>query len=961
MKFSALLLVIPTLIIATPKYEEIPDQNTLVIETPSLQQRQTAKIRLENGLEAYLISDPQTDKSGAALAVKAGSWHNPKEYPGMAHFLEHMLFLGTKDYPDEKEFSTYISNHGGQNNAYTASESTVYFFCVNNENLPGALDRFSQFFHAPLFKQSGMGRELKAVNQEHEKSKESDPWQWYMIFKETGNQNHPNKEYSCGTADTLNKIPPGELRAWFQNHYCANQMILTIYSSLDIETLKTEVAKNFSPITNAKLRTPENVGKLTSSAQEGHITYIKPVSEMRTLRMVWDLPTDLSNDVENCTADFLAYILSKKTEGSLATKLKKEELAESIYVESEQEGRDHALFVVDMDLTKYGILNADQSIERFYEMLASLKAEKIHSYLFEEMQQMSEIHYAHQSRTNAIDYVRRTVEGLLQEPIETYPQKTSRPSTYNAQKMQRLLNHLKPETCVYYIIASPELTGVEPEKQEKWLGGEYTIKPIPSTLLANWSKAEPNPALHAPRPNPYLPKNLHLVQNRKLSEPTPLYDDKYGKIYYMPDSEYGTPESVYQFHFKSPEIDGTPRQMALLDLYTYAIHESLSQPISYANAAGLHVTIAPKELSLLIDITGYSEKAPLLLQEITQKLKEATPSRDQFEIYRDIMLRNYNQKKNDLLFRQSIEVMGSIVSNCTPNSTQKAEALAQISYEDYLEYNRKLLKQSYVEGSIVGNTSQETAQLLWQNLRNTLTYTPYPKEAQHQSKYLSLTPDNGPFIVKKQSPLKANATLLLIEQGPSTPERRAAQIALNSAMRQTFFDTLRTKQQTGYIVSSWNQEIAGQLIQTFGVQSTTHHPNELLSRYELFLESYMIDFETEFSETQFTKIKEGLISQFKKPPTNLGAYADQVHRLAFNRSGDFAYKQKLISALENLTYAQLKEEALNFYSRDNRRRIALFYKGQVPRNETFKYRMVNGHSLQEVGTFVSKDSANQKF
>ena len=59
-------------------------------------------------LEAYLISDPGVHESAAALAVEAGSWQDPKEYPGMAHFLEHMLFMGTTAYPNESEYMHYI-------------------------------------------------------------------------------------------------------------------------------------------------------------------------------------------------------------------------------------------------------------------------------------------------------------------------------------------------------------------------------------------------------------------------------------------------------------------------------------------------------------------------------------------------------------------------------------------------------------------------------------------------------------------------------------------------------------------------------------------------------------------------------------------------------------------------------------------------------------------------------------
>ena len=62
---------------------------------------------LENGMKIVLVSDPTTDKAAAALDVNIGSMSDP--VPGLAHFCEHMLFLGTKKYQDENEYNRYLS------------------------------------------------------------------------------------------------------------------------------------------------------------------------------------------------------------------------------------------------------------------------------------------------------------------------------------------------------------------------------------------------------------------------------------------------------------------------------------------------------------------------------------------------------------------------------------------------------------------------------------------------------------------------------------------------------------------------------------------------------------------------------------------------------------------------------------------------------------------------------------
>ena len=75
-------------------------------------------------VQVLLVSDETTDKSAAALDVHIGHMSDPVNLPGLAHFCEHMLFLGTEKFPDENEYSKFLSQHGGSFNAFTSSDHT---------------------------------------------------------------------------------------------------------------------------------------------------------------------------------------------------------------------------------------------------------------------------------------------------------------------------------------------------------------------------------------------------------------------------------------------------------------------------------------------------------------------------------------------------------------------------------------------------------------------------------------------------------------------------------------------------------------------------------------------------------------------------------------------------------------------------------------------------------------------
>ena len=124
-------------------------------------------LQLDNKLRVMLIHDPEADKSAASLDVKVGCSLDPKPLYGTAHFLEHMLFQGTEKYPRENEYSEYMQNHGGYNNAYTSLTDTNYHFECSNPGFEEGLDRMSQFFICPSFSEASAEKEVKAVDSEY--------------------------------------------------------------------------------------------------------------------------------------------------------------------------------------------------------------------------------------------------------------------------------------------------------------------------------------------------------------------------------------------------------------------------------------------------------------------------------------------------------------------------------------------------------------------------------------------------------------------------------------------------------------------------------------------------------------------------------------------------------------------------------------------------------------------------
>ena len=255
---------------------------------------------LPNKLEVITISDPETAVASAAMDVDLGSMSDPKDLPGLAHFIEHMLFLGTEKYPNESGYQNYLSEHGGYSNASTSLENTNYHFNVTSGHLKDVLDQFAAFFTCPLFTQSATDRELKAIESEHAKNVQSDVFRFFQFIKDVSNPDYPFSNFATGNMATLREQPAAKgidtrdkMIDHYRAHYSANLMKLVIYGKESNEVLRQWVEQMFSDIPNKDLSPPKHEGRAYTPKEIGHWYTLVPVRNQRSLVLHFPLSVSL--------------------------------------------------------------------------------------------------------------------------------------------------------------------------------------------------------------------------------------------------------------------------------------------------------------------------------------------------------------------------------------------------------------------------------------------------------------------------------------------------------------------------------------------------------------------------------------------------------------------------------------------------------------------------------------------
>lgn len=910
-------------------YEVIEDLNELKISSPTFKEVKTLKIRLDNGLEALLISDPNATSSAAALSVETGSWHDPAEYPGMAHFCEHMLFMGSEKYPDESAIQKAVLDNGGQLNAYTKSDRTVYMFSNNHNTFNATFDIFAQFFISPLFKEDAVKRELNAVDQEFSKNLEHDGWRAFMVFKETGNPDHPNRKFSTGNASTLSVIPLEALKNWYRLHYSAHQMHLIVYANQELDALAHLVNKSLSQVPVAS--TPKlPYDRLTSSEQLGAITYITPIRELRTVTLNWEIPTHLYEDLEAKPSSLIAYNLSYQGEKSLYSLLKEKGYLEELHASTDPMSKNSALLSLELSLTKQGIEELDDVLKICFASINTLKMRSVPSHLFSEYRKMKQLDYEWQSRVSPFQFVMNAADAMIEESLATFPSKLVTLHTYKPKALQDLLSLMTPENAMITVLADPKYTKQKHDRKEKWQGAEYTIVKLDQEKLALWSKPSSEHDLLATKPNSFIPSKLSLISREQLPlsfEPTLLANNPQGKCFFAQDHFYLIPEVAIQLGVKSPLISSEAKNIVMTDLFLVSLENRLSSLLSEGQRAGLSARFSQGPFKIKLAIQGYQDKIDLFTKRIFDEMVHLSVNEQEFNRFKDTLLADYENGESNLAFFQANELLGSLLYNNVLTSQELAETLAPLTFEEFSSFCEDLFEKVYLEGFVTGNLTETDGAKLWNSLKEGHSFTPFLPENHYKRKVLHLPDGATPFTITKHSDRLGNATSLMLQMGEFSFAKLSALDLLSPVMSESFFRTLRSVQQTGYIVKAWSSEDDRELSLNLAVHSVTHSPEELLGRFELFLEEFDKGLEQNITKERFLALKEARILHYQKPFDNLYDYSAHMNFFAFQKEENFTRRQKLIEAIQNLSYEDFTKEIHALITRQNTKRVAIFVVG----------------------------------
>uniref|UniRef100_A0A1B6BXU5 Nardilysin n=1 Tax=Clastoptera arizonana TaxID=38151 RepID=A0A1B6BXU5_9HEMI len=832
----------------------------------------------EDDSEGELEEDTDAEQgeklAACALSIGVGSFSDPEKIQGLAHFLEHMIFMGSDKYPLENEFDNFIKKSGGSDNASTECEYTTFYFDCHEKHLFKAMDIFSNFFASPLMKKNAMQREREAVEAEFQMALPSDSNRSMQIIYSTASSANPVHKFMWGNLKTLRDgIDDNELHEsvheFKKRHYSAHRMTLAIQARLPMKTLEDWVIECFSSIPSNEL--PADNFKTSSeyflTEKFCKLYTVEPVKDQNSVRLTWVLPP-IVDLYKSKPLNYISWLIGHEGKGSLSSYLQKNLWALEVGASCGEDGAEqnslYTLFSITIYLTTLGLSNLSQVLTSTFEYIKLLKTIGPSDRIFKEIQLMENIGFKFKAEINSADYVESLVEQMQVYPSTDYITGNDLYFEYKPELIEEFLNKIKHDNVNILLLSKLSASKVNLEQVEPWFGTKYNVSDIPSKWVQSWKDVEVTNKFHLPDPNPFITSNFILLTppNNKTEYPDKIYEDDVIELWYKQDSTFKLPTAIICLQLISSMPHYMPHNAVMQDLLITILIQTLAEEVYSANMANLQYSISPSEKGIVISVQGFNEKLNCLLQTIIKYFKSLSSevSLGLFNAMKENQRKDYYNKslKSNNLAR---DTRMSLLLQFYWTSVDKHNAISSISFQAFQQFCTSYLENLNLQCLIQGNISKEEAIKICLESKDNLQCKPLLLNTFPEIRVCQIP--TGKRYCKVQS-FNSNDTNSVVtnyyQSGPKKIKDHCICELLILMMQEPLFDTLRTKEQLGYDVSCTLRDTFGILGFSVKVsfQIDKFSADHVENRITLFLEGFLKKAK-KMSKEEFQEYKETLI------------------------------------------------------------------------------------------------------
>lgn len=883
--------------------------------------RQYQAFTLDNGMQVLLISDASMESAGASVSVGVGSYHNPTALPGLAHYLEHMLFLGTQNYPEPNGFQRHLEQYAGSSNAYTATNHTNYYFQVADTALEESLQRFAEFFQpqAPTFDRDFSDKERHAVNSEWSMGRTQDNRIINRLRGLTANPDHPARQLTVGNLETLVDQPGLPLYetmlAFYREHYVPANMKLVIFSKRSLPELQQLAHDFFHSIPAVDYQRPEIKHTGLTEEQKAQHIYYTPQKSMRRLHLEFAID-DNTEQWQVKPNEYLANLISSEEPGTIADVLREKGWVDdfTVAVQPDYYGKDGFL-AVQIGLTPEGVNQIDSIIAGVMAYLDLIREQGINDVYYHELKAMLAKHFVDMQSPRALHQAIHYSATLFQFPAKHIIAAPYVYDHFDRQAIISVLDQLRPEHLrVWHLYQQDKAQTPIP-----WYEGKYAVEKFTEQEQERWSTLSRNFELRLPEENDlFSTDNAAVITSTQLTPVLVTSSDNLEA--WLTHSQYHPSEQGYvQFQFNSPLAQSSASHWILSDLLNRVFAINTMALRDKAGRAGLGIGIERPRDNHALTLTGYTQKHALLYERLLLQWLDLEVTELAFATAVDGFRQWLDGQKTQEPYRQLFAELNVLMNGAAWDEQALREALDALNRDDLLAYHQALLQQHRLRIFAFGNYTREHV-AAFVDISQTFLEGDRPATERYLESYQQ--PQAGATLSQQKTTTQNDNALLIAWYSPATEQKVGATLALlNANFYNAFYTQLRTIEQLGYVVGSTYDRLGDYWGFMVYAQSANTRPEALKNRFAEFMHSYWAELQ-QLDEVTLDQLKIALIAQLRQSPDNLYSEYPRFINDFYRGNDNYDTRERMIEAIGEVT----REDIVTLYQQ-------LILKGESQRVE----------------------------
>ncbi|WP_276316640.1 insulinase family protein [Halomonas flagellata] len=872
-----------------------------MIHTPPGDRRQCRSLTLPNGLRILLLADPAADQAAAAMSVGAGSGQEPPDCAGLAHLLEHMLFLGTEKYPAPEDFPAYIQGHGGRYNATTELDQTRYFFEIPPARLADALDRFAQFFIAPRLSMSAIEQEREVIDAEYRARLQDDEQRILGVIKQVLDPAHPASRFLAGNRDTLGAAPEVLRRvlvAFRERHYTAANLQLVVAGPASLDSLERQVRRYFADIPSGTMQESAAHPPLLPPGSLPLGLELQPTHRCHELRLCFPVPAPRPDDYQQ-PWESLGQLLAFRGPGSLHDRLMERGWLTDIDCSVLLDTRPQALFQIRLSLTPDGMGHTQAITAAVFTCLRRIEADGIAAWRHRERQVLVDQGFRRVATASGMEFVKSLAHQLHRYPIAEALRGPYRLDDFQPRVIHDCLAHLVPSNLLALTIDP----AARADRTSPWFPAPYRIvgrlEPEPGGV-----EGEETADFTLPPPNPFVMAIPPIAPDTSASPvPRLLRDTGPCRIWYQPLAREADARTDLYLNLVAAQPATTLSATVLTELLIAWLERELAGELQQARLAGLQATLSRHHQGITLKASGLPAQLERLLQRLAGCLTRTPITAVRFGQARQVLQARWRQQRHDYAFRRLLQLPAARLGYGF-SEEERLATLATVQPEQLQGFRHELLDAAGLDGLMAGNLDRPQAQQLAAVLEERLLIGDRLPARRQPPAVMPLQAGQA-YHYRLEASHPDSAVALYLPAPDASPLQEARYRLLSTLLHDAFFHRLRVEQQLGYVVLARYLPLHDRPGLILLVQSPSLSVTELQRQIRHFLtapDRSPLGLDPE----RFAHYREGLLQ-------TLGAQQRQpAHRVELYWSclaaGDTRFQQprQLRQAVADLTLAELQ-------------------------------------------------------